>query len=332
MDANREGSTARPGWLRVMAVALLALAGSVVAHAAGYPERPVTLIVPGPPGGSGDITARLLAKELAAGWGQPVLVENRPGGGGIVGAQALLRAPADGYTLMMGNTGVNAINYSLYPKLPYTPADMAGIADVLVFSNVLVVKADSPARSVADLKRLAAARPGGLAFSSSGIGQTTHLSGELFKLRTGIEALHVPYKGANLGLAAVMSGEVAFMFDNLPSAEGQLRAGTVRALAVTGAERVAALPQVPTMAQAGVDDFVVTGWFGLVARAGTPQAVIDAVHQAVATILARKEFGQRLQQLGGRPGVLGPAAFDAFMRSEREQWGKAVKASGATAE
>ncbi|MEM5275295.1 tripartite tricarboxylate transporter substrate binding protein [Cupriavidus taiwanensis] len=332
MNANLHGKVAGRTWLRLIGIVLLALSWSGAAHAAGYPERPVTLIVPGPPGGSGDITARLVAKELAGAWGQPVLVENRPGAGGIVGAQALMRAPADGYTLMMGNTGVNAINYSLYPKLPYMAADIAGIADVLVFPNVLVVKADSPVRDVADLKRLAAAQRGRLTFSSSGIGQTTHLSGELFKLRTGIDALHVPYKGANLGLAAVMSGEVAFMFDNLPSAEAQLRAGTVRALAVTGAERVPGLPQVPTMAQAGVDDFVVTGWFGLVARAGTPQPAIDAVHRAVADILARKEFAQRLRQLGGRPGVLAPAAFDAFMRNEREQWGRAVKASGATAE
>lgn len=332
MNANLYGKAVVRAWLRLAGIALLALPWSEAVPAASYPDRPVTLIVPGPPGGSGDITARLLARELAGAWGQPVLVENRAGGGGIVGAQALMRAPADGYTLMMGNTGVNAINYSLYPKLPYTAADMAGIADVLVFSNVLVVKADSPVRSVSDLKRVASAQPGRLSFSSSGIGQTTHLSGELFKLRTGIDALHVPYKGANLGLAAVMSGEVAFMFDNLPSAEGQLRAGTVRALAVTGAERVPGLPQVPTMAQAGVDDFVVTGWFGLVARGGTPQPVIDAVYRSVAGILARQDFAQRLQQLGGRAGVLGPAAFDAFMRSEREQWGKAVKASGATAE
>ncbi len=316
---------------RALACALLPMLWCGALQAAAYPEHAVTIIVPGPPGGSGDITARLLAKELAGAWNQSVIVENRPGGGGIVGAQALLRAPADGYTLMMGNTGVNAINYSLYRKLPYTPADFAAIADVLVFPNVLVVKADSPVRTVRDLTRKAS-QSGGVSLGSSGIGPTTHLSGELFKLRTGVNALHVPYKGANLGLAAVMSGEVDFMFDNLPSAEAQLRAGTVRALAVTGDARVPGLPQTPTMAQAGVDDFVVTGWFGLVGRAGTPQPVLDAVYRTVAGILGRKEVVERFRQLGGRPGTLSPAAFEAFMHSERQKWGDAVRASGATAD
>ncbi len=331
MFANRRAKQAiRAGWRLAWALFPMLWGGAV--HAGGYPDHAVTIIVPGPPGGSGDITARLLAKELAGVWSQSVIVENRPGGGGIVGAQALLRAPADGYTLMMGNTGVNAINYSLYRKLPYTPEDFAAIADVLVFPNVLVVKADSPIRTVQDLTRKAASQSGGVSFGSSGIGQTTHLSGELFKLRAGVSALHVPYKGANLGLAAVMSGEVDFMFDNLPSAEAQLRAGTVRALAVTGDARVPGLPQTPTMAQAGVDDFVVTGWFGLVGRAGTPQPVLDAAYRTVAGILGRKEVVERFRQLGGRPGALSPAAFEAFMRSERQKWGDAVRASGATAD
>lgn len=314
------------------AIALMAALCLGSAQAGGYPERPVTLIVPGPAGGSGDITARIVANLLSTAWSQPVVVENRPGGGGIVGAQFLLKAPADGYTLMMGNTGVNAINYSLYPSLPYRPADFIAITDVLVFSNVLVVKGDSPLHSVADLVRQARANPGHLSFGSSGIGQTTHLSGELFKLRAGVQALHVPYKGANLGLSAVMSGEVDFMFENLPSAQAQISAGTVRALAVTGNARVPSLPSVPTMAQAGIGNFVVTGWFGLVARAGTPPAVVDSIYKVLSAALQRPDVVAQLGQLGGHPGGSSPSSFEAFLRSERAQWADAVRASGAVAQ
>ncbi len=301
------------------------------AMAAGYPQRPVTIVVPGPAGGSGDIVSRLVGKALSDIWKQPVVIENRPGAGGIIGVQALLRSAPDGYTLLMGNTGPNAINYSLSKSLPYKAQDLIAISDVLVFPNVLVVKADAPYRSVSDLIAAGKKNPGKLSFSSSGIGQTTHLSGELFKVHTGVDATHIPYKGANLGLSAVMSGEVDFMFDNLPTSQAQIKAGTVRALAVTSSERIADMPEVPTMIEAGVADFQITGWFGLFALKGTPTEVVEAVHRSLAEILRQPETVARFKQLGGHPGGLTPRQFSDFVESEGKKWALAVNASGANA-
>ncbi|CAN5221873.1 tripartite tricarboxylate transporter substrate binding protein [soil metagenome] len=296
---------------------------------AAYPDKPVTIVVPGPAGGSGDITTRIVAKELSELWHQSVIVENKPGAGGIIGAQAALTAAHDGYTLLMGNTGPNAINYSLYTKLPYAPSDMVAVMDVLVFPNVLIVKADSPIKSVADLVAASKRAPNGLSFASSGVGQTTHLSGELFKLKTGANVTHVPYKGANLGMQSVMAGDTDFMFDNYPTSEAQLRGGKVRALALTSAARIAQAPEIPTMAEAGFPGMEITGWFGLFVATGTPQDRVDAIYNAIAAVLAKPEVIERFRQLGGRPGTSTPAQFEAFVASEREQWGKAVTASGA---
>jgi len=298
-------------------------------QATGFPERAVTIVVPGPAGGSGDIVTRLVAQELSSLWGQPVLVENKPGAGGIIGAQAALAAPHDGYTLFMGNTGPNAINYTLYAKLPYTTTDFVALSDVLVFPNVLVVRSDSPYHSVTELVAASKKEPHGLTFASSGSGQTTHLSGELFKLRTGANVLHVPYKGANLGMQAVLSGETDFMFDNYLTSKAQIKEGKLRALAVTSAQRIPQAPTLPTMAEAGVPGMEVAGWFGLFATAGTPPERLDAVYKALATVLRKSEMADRLRQLGGsKDSVSTPAQFEVFVRSEREQWGRAVEAAG----
>jgi tripartite-type tricarboxylate transporter receptor subunit TctC len=304
-------------------------AGAASAQAA-YPNKPITMIVPGPPGGSGDIVARIIGKEMSDALKQPVIIDNRPGGGGIIGAQAMLRAAPDGYTIMMGNTGPNAINYSLYRQLPYKPQDFAGITDVLSFPNVLSVRADSPIKSVKDLVAAAKAAPGRTTFASSGPGQTTHLSGQLFGLATGTELVHVPYKGANLGLQAVMSGEVDFMFDNFPSLQGQLRGGRVRALAVTSAERVPQLPDVPTLKEAGLEGLQITGWFGLVARSNIPPNIRDQLYKTVSTILQREDMKEKFRQLGGSVGGSTPVDFDAFMLAETKKWGAAIKAAGVT--
>lgn len=307
--------------------ALALIAGHV--HAAAFPERSVTIVVPGPAGGSGDIVTRLVAKELATLWEQPVLVENKPGAGGIIGAQSALAAARDGYTLFMGNTGPNAINHSLYGKLPYAATDFVALSDVLVFPNVLIVKPDSPYRTVAELVAASKKDQRGLTYASSGSGQTTHLSGELFKLRTGANVLHIPYKGANLGMQAVLAGDTDFMFDNYLTSEAMIRAGKLRALAVTSAKRIPQAPQLPTMAEAGFTGMEVTGWFGLFATAGTPADRVAAVHKALAAVLSKPEIVERLRQLGGsKEGASTPAQFDAFVRSEREQWGRAVDAGG----
>jgi tripartite-type tricarboxylate transporter receptor subunit TctC len=316
----------------MLVLGALALCGVATSALAQYPVKRLTIIVPGPPGGSGDIVTRILAKEMSDVFGQPVIVDNRPGGSGVIGVQVLLRSAPDGYTLMMGNTGPNAINYALLKNLPYKLRDFTPITDVLLFPNVLAVHAESPIKSVASLVAAAKASPGKLTFASSGIGQTTHLSGELFKQATGTNMLHVPYKGANLGLQAVMAGEVDFMFDNFPTLQSQISSGRLRALAVTSNSRAPRLPDVPTMSEAGIPDFQITGWFGLVGPGGMPLDVRDKLQQTVAAILKRPDIQEKFQQLGGSTGGTRPAQFDAFIHSEIRKWGAAVTGAGITLE
>jgi tripartite-type tricarboxylate transporter receptor subunit TctC len=318
--------------LRHLAALLIGLAGLSGAASAQYPSRQVTIIVPGPPGGSGDIVTRIVAKELSDALKQPFIVDNRPGASGVIGVQALLRAAPDGYTLMMGNTGPNAINYGLLTKLPYKPEDFAPITDVLLFPNVLAVRSESPITSVAGLVAAAKVAPDKLSFGSSGMGQTTHLSGELFKQATGTRILHVPYKGANLGLQAVMAGEVDFMFDNFPSLQGQLGGGRLRPLAVTSKARSPLLPNVPTMSEAGVSGVEITGWFGLVGPAGMPSELREKLQQSVADILKRPAIHERFLQLGGSTGGTTPEHFNSFINDEIGKWGGVVRTAGVTIE
>jgi tripartite-type tricarboxylate transporter receptor subunit TctC len=314
---------------RRAAVALLAtltLAGA--AHAqAPWPSRPITIIVPGAPGGTTDVPARLIGQKLTALLGQPVVIDNKPGGGGILGAQTLLRAPADGHTLYLGNTGANAINYSAYKQLPYKPQDFLALTDVISFSNVLVVNPQSPLKSVADLTAELKKNPGKLSFASAGIGQTTHLTGELFATRTGAEAIHVPYRGATPATTSVMAGETTFMFDNVVQSLAQIQAGKLRALVVTSAQRVPSLPDVPTMAEAGVNDFVVTGWLGFFIAAGTPQPIASKLTDSLRQVLKDPEVVTRFKDLGGMPGGQPQADFAAFVERERVRWAETIKTS-----
>jgi len=295
---------------------------------AAYPDKPIRLIVPAAAGGTTDIASRLVGKRMGELLGQPVVVENRAGGGGIIGAQALRQSAADGYTLMMGNIGPNAINYSLYRQLPYRAEDFAPITMVVSVPNVLVVNANVPARTVAELVALAKAQPGKYSFASSGTGQSVHLSGELFRKRTGTDLIHVPYKGAAPAVADLVAGQVTMMVDNLPSSLPHIQSGKLRALAVTSASRVPELPDVPTMKEAGVDDFQVTAWFGLVAPAGTPQEVINRLQKTVAGILGEPQVKARLSELGGISGGDTPAHFGNFIKSERERWARVVRDTG----
>ncbi len=298
------------------------------AQAQPYPSKPIRIIVPAAPGGTTDIAARLVGKRMSELMGQPVVVENKAGGAGIIGMQALKQAPADGYTLVMGNIGPNAINYALYKQLPYKFEDFAPITLVVSVPNVLVVHPSVPARSVAELVALAKAQPGKLSFASSGSGQSVHMSGELFKARTGTDLIHVPYKGAGPAVADLVAGQVTMMVDNLPSSMPHIQSGKLRALAVTSRERAPELPDVPTMKEAGLDDFQVTAWFGLMALAGTPAPVIEQLHKTVAGILAEPEVAKRLQELGGQPGGNTPAQFAAMIRDERTRWSDVVRATG----
>ncbi|SOZ97643.1 conserved hypothetical protein, UPF0065 [Cupriavidus taiwanensis] len=297
------------------------------AHAAAWPERPITIIVPGAPGGTTDIPTRLVAQKLSAILGQPVVVDNKPGSGGIIGTQAFMRAAPDGYTLLVGNTGSHAINYSAYKQLSYQPQDFLPLTDLISFANVLVVGAQAPVRSVAELVAQLKQSPGKYSYASAGIGQTTHLTAELFRLRTGTEVIHVPYKGSTPATTSVMAGETTFMFDNLTQALPQIRAGKLRALAVTSAERLPALPDVPTMAQAGVKDFVVMGWLGFFAPAKTPPAVAAALQEALGKAMRDPEVAARFRDMGGTPGGEPQPKFAALVRGEIQRWGETIRAS-----
>ncbi|MDR0274154.1 MAG: tripartite tricarboxylate transporter substrate binding protein [Burkholderiaceae bacterium] len=315
---------------RLATFALLAAAPVLTgaAHAqAPWPARTITIIVPGAPGGTTDIPARLIAQKLNRLLGQPVVVDNKPGSGGILGVQALLRTPADGYTLLLGNTGSHAINYSVYKQLPYKPQDFAALTDVISFPNVLVVNAQSPIKSVAELVAELKKKPGELSFASAGIGQTTHLTSELFTLRTATKAIHVPYRGATPATTSLLSGETSFMFDNLVQSLAQIRAGKLRALAVTSAQRLPSLPDVPTMAEAGVSDFVVTGWLGFFIAADTPRPVAAKLTDSLRQVLKDPEVVARFEDLGGIPGGQPQAAFAELVERDRARWAETIKAS-----
>lgn len=315
------------------ACGLVALAFSAVAGAqseTAWPTRPVTIVVPGAPGGTIDIPIRLLASKLSARLGQPIVVDNRPGSGGIIGTQAALRAPADGYILLAGNVGPQAINYSAYKRLTYQPSDLTPITDVIAFPNVLVVNAQSPVKSVADLVAQMKQHPGKLSFGSAGIGQTSHLVGELFKIRTGTDAIHVPYKGSTPATTALLAGETTFQFDNLTQALPYIRSGKLRALAVAAAQRVPGLPDVPTMEQAGFANFVSTAWIGIFVAAKTPPAVVSQLEHHLAAAMRDPDLLSQLRQMGGIPGGQSPATFSAFVAGERERWGEVIRASNMT--
>ncbi|MCY1218267.1 hypothetical protein D9M72_302090 [compost metagenome] len=311
-------------WLTAGAIAF---ALSNAAQAA-WPERPITLLIPAAPGGTTDISARLIADKLSARLGQQVIVENRAGAAGIIGAQALARAKPDGYTLLMGNIGPNAINYALYKTLPYKPSDFAPVTLVISVPNVLVVNEASPARTVADLRAEARRDPSKVSFGSSGAGQSPHLSAELFKQRAGISGTHVPYKGAGPAVAALLGQQFTFMIDNLPSSMPYIQSGKLRALAVTSDKRLAELPDVPTMAEAGVKDMVVTAWFGLVAPAGTPKDVIDKLYAATRDVVQSPDIRDRFKAMGGQAGGNTPAEFSVFIDQERGRWKQIVDAAG----
>ena len=293
-----------------------------------YPNRPVKIIVPFAPGGSTDVVARILADKLANEFKQSFVVDNRPGAGGNIGADAVAKSAPDGYTLLMGTTGVLAINGHLYKNLSYDPAkDLAPVSYTSLITNILVVNPDVPARTVPDLIKLAKSQPGALTFASSGAGSSTHLSGELFKALAGVEILHVPYKGSSQALVDVISGQVTMLFDNAPSSLPFVQQGKLRAIAVTSTKRLPNLPEIPTIDESGVAGYESLSWSGIMAPAGTPRPVIAKLNSAIEKILATDDVKQRFAALGVEPVGGPPEAFARHIRAESEKWGKLIKAA-----
>ena len=323
--------------IRAAALAvLLAACGSAFAQQAAWPTHAIRVIVPFTPGGTTDILARALAPELGKGLGQTVIVENRPGAGGNLGADVVAKSTPDGYTLVMGTVGTQAINPSLYPKMPYDAArDFAPVTLVAGVPNVLVMNpAKAAADKITDARSLAAyarAHPGQLNMASSGNGTSIHLSGELFKTMTGTYMVHFPYRGSGPAVLDLIGGTMDLMFDNLPSSLQQIKAGKLVALAVTSSERSAALPDVPTVAESGgpLKGFEASSWFGLLAPAGTPPEIVNRLQQETAKALATPALRQQLQAQGAIPSGMPPAEFSRFIAGEAKKWAAVVKASGA---
>ena len=301
---------------------------------AGWPSKPVRIVVPFAPGGTTDILARSLAPELSRALGQTFIVDNKPGAGGNIGAENVARSPPDGYSLLMGTVGTHGINQSLYPKLPYRPvADFAPITLVAGVPNVLVLNAAKAEAlkiaNVGDLIRHAKANPGKLNMASSGNGTSIHLSGELFKSLTGTYMVHFPYRGSGPALLDLIGGTMDLMFDNMPSALPQIKAGKLRALAVTSAQRSAALPELPTLAEAGVKGYEASSWFGLLAPAGTPAEIVARLQKETASALSAPALKERLESQGAIPSGMSSAAFAKFIDAETQKWAQVVKVSGA---
>jgi len=311
---------------------LAALAGLLVAGTAwaqAYPNKPIRIIVPFVPGGNVDITARTVAPALGEALGQPVVVENRPGAAGMVGAQALVASPADGYTLMMGSNSSLAVAPSLYANWPYDPLrGIAPITNLAITPFVLVVKLALPARNLDEFLRIAKEKPGELSMASGGNGSSNQLVGELFQMMTGAKFSHVPYKGTGAALVDLAGGQVDLLFDQASSTVGNVRGGKIRAIAVASAARQAALPDTPTFAEAGLRDFEIDNFTGLVGPAGMPADAVAKVHAAAVKALATPVVRERFASLGVQPVGDTPAQFAAVIREDLARWSKVIKAAG----
>ncbi len=322
-----------PGTRSVQWLFMLALAASVTAaHAQSWPARPVRLLVGFTPGGGVDINARVLASKLSEFLGQQAIVENKPGAGTNIANEYVAKAAPDGYTLLFNSPAV-AINMTLYRNPPYDALrDFAGVSVFSESTNILVVPASLSARSVQELVALARGRPGALNYSSAGAGSTQHLAGELFKLRTGTDIMHIPFKGSAPSITALVAAEVQLSFIN-PIAIGQhVKTGRLRALAVAGARRSELMPEVPTMKEAGVEGVEVPLWFGLLAPAATPREIVRTLAAAVAKAAHSPDIRKRLLEQGAEPVGNTPEEFDKLLREDVARWGEVVKVSGARAD
>jgi tripartite-type tricarboxylate transporter receptor subunit TctC len=314
--------------LRGLAALLLALAP--FAFADDYPAKPIHFIVPYPAGGPLDTTARLLAQKVSASVNQAVVVENRPGAGGNIGAEVVAKSAPDGYTILMGAVATHAINPTLYSSIPYDPVkDFAPVTEVAWTPNVLVVNPKLPVHSVKEFIAYAKAHPGELNFGSGSTGSAGHLAGELFKTMAGVQMVHVPYKGAGPAMQDLIGGQIQLMFDNLASSLGQIHAGKVRALAVTTAKRSSLAPELPTIAESGLPGFDISTWFGIFAPGGTPRPIVDRLHDAFVDALHAPDVRATMKKMGAEPVGNTPEQFAAYIQSEAKKYAQVIRASGA---
>jgi tripartite-type tricarboxylate transporter receptor subunit TctC len=300
------------------------------AQGSSYPTKAIKVVVPFVAGGGGDNQARLMLTRVAQELGQPIVFENVAGAGGNVGAQAVARAAADGYTLLYGTNGTHAINHALYKNPGFNPRkDFEPVARLSSIPAMLVVRPGLPANNVAELLALLKSKPGGLSFASAGNGTTSHLTGELFKAQAGVDAVHVPYKGGAPAMVDLLGGRVDFMIDVIPNTAPQVTGGRLKALAVTSAQRLESFPQLPTMIESGMAGFAISAWDALFAPAGTPAAVVERLNAAVAKALADPELRRQLGSRGSEPYPASAAELGRFIGTEMDRWGLAVKRSGA---
>lgn len=316
---------------RQLALAGLAALGCATAVAQNWPAKPVTMVVPWPPGGPSDIAARPLAKGLQDALGKAFVIDNRGGSGGNIGTAAMLQAPADGHTVLVTSSAPIVINPSLYRKMAFDPVkDLVPVTNVLRVPQVLVVHPGLPVHDLAGLLALMRAKPGGMTYASSGNGTPQHLTGELFIDAAKVDLVHVPYKGSAPAISDLMAGHVPLMFDSLSSIIPHIKSGKVRPIAVAAAKRSPLLPQVPTLAEAGLPGLESYGWYGLFVKAGTPPAIVERLNAEALKVMKTPEFQQVLASTGSDDVGDSPARFAAFVKAEADKWSRLVKLSGAT--
>ena len=314
-------------------VALAAcFAGPPSASAADYPEKPIRVVVPYAPGGASDILARAIGQKLSESLRQPVVIENKPGAGGTLGADLVAKAPADGYTLLLSDVAIYTIAPALYAKLPYATANLAPVINLATFAHILITAPNSPLASFGDVLAQDKAKPGRFSVASSGNGTSTHLTAEMVNSVAGTKLAHVPYKGGGAALTDVMGGQVDIMFIGTPPAMPLLQSGKLKALAVTTAKRMTALPAVPTVAESGLPGFESIAAQGIFAPAGTPQTIIARLNTEIARIIRLPDVAARWTQLGAEPIDNTPPQFAAWLNSESAKWGKVIRDSGAKAD
>ncbi len=306
---------------------LIGLGHTVVAQT--YPAKPIRIVVPFPAGGIADLFARVIGQKFNEAWGQPAVVENRPGAGGNIGAEIVAKSPPDGYTLVMGSIGTHSVNVSLFSKLGYDPLrDFAPVSLVMEAEGLLVLHPSVPVRNVKELIALAKARPGQLSYASAGNGTAGHLSGELFKSMAKVDMVHVPYKGNVPAIVDLIAGQTSLLFATMPTVLPQVQAGRLKALAVTSSSRAPAAPELPTIAEAALPGYSVTNWIGLFAPAGTPRDIVTKLNGETLRIMQAPDIQKRLVNEGAKFTPLSPDEFGAFVKAEVAKWAKVVKEAG----